>query len=108
VDVLRRQRPLLLIDNEYWSMAVRDPRLRRRYASRQAKLRKAIGQALRGRSQQLGGPDLGERAEDLATVIMGLTVGLGQERLISPAAVSDELLGETIVLIYQGLAARDG
>jgi AcrR family transcriptional regulator len=108
VEVLRTRRALLLIDHEYWAIAVRDPQLRRRYARRQARVRASIAKALTARAEHLGGPPLGARAEDLATVIMSLTVGLGQERLISPAAVPDQLLGETIALIYRGLVDRGG
>jgi hypothetical protein len=32
--------------------------------------------------------------------------GLAVERLIDPAAVPDNLLGETVALVYQGLVAR--
>jgi hypothetical protein len=71
-------------------------------------VRASIAKALTARAEHLGGPPLGARAEDLATVIMSLTVGLGQERLISPAAVPDHLLGETIALIYRGLVDRGG
>jgi AcrR family transcriptional regulator len=45
-EVLRGQRELLLLNQEYWSQAVRDPRLRARYARRQAKLRAALARAI--------------------------------------------------------------
>jgi AcrR family transcriptional regulator len=105
-EVIRRQRDLLLIDNEYWSMAVRDPKLRRRYARRQARLRKRLADAFRLRVEHLGGPSIEGRGEDIAAIIMGLTVGLGQERMISPSAIPEHLLGEAIALIYRGLVAR--
>ena len=44
----------------------------------------------------------------MATVIMGLSAGLAQERLIDPGAVPDGLLGDTIVLLYLGVVARAG
>jgi AcrR family transcriptional regulator len=52
--LLRTQRDLLLLEHEYWSQAVRDPALGRRYRQRQARLRKALGRALvtRARSGQ--------------------------------------------------------
>jgi AcrR family transcriptional regulator len=106
VEVIRRQRDLLLIDNEYWSMAVRDPKLRRRYARRQARLRNRLAEAFRLRMEHLGGPSIEGRAEEIAAIVMGLTVGLGQERMISPSAVPEHLLGEAIALIYRGLVAR--
>lgn len=108
VEALRSERALVLLTHEYWSQAVRDPKLRRRYARRQARLRSALARALIARSEHLGGPALDERAEDWATVIMSLAVGLAQERLTSPSAVPDQLFGETIALIYRGLVDRGG
>jgi AcrR family transcriptional regulator len=106
VEVIRRQRDLLLIDSEYWSMAVRDPKLRRRYARRQTRLRNRLAEAFRLRMEHLGGPSIEGRGEEIAAIIMGLTVGLGQERMISPSAVPEHLLGDAIALIYRGLVAR--
>jgi AcrR family transcriptional regulator len=106
VELLRSERELLLLDNEYWSQAVRDPRLRARYAERQAKLRSALGRALRTRMKHLGGPADAVVGERMATAIMALGTGLALEKLIDPEAVPDDLLGDVIVLIYTGLVAR--
>lgn len=108
VEALRGERALILLTHEYWSQAVRDPKLRRRLARRQARLRSALARALVARSEHLGGPPVEAWAENWATVIIALTTGLAQERLISPSAVPDHLLGETIALIYRGLADRGG
>lgn len=108
VAALRGHRELLLIESEYWGMAVRDPKVRRRYARRQARLRRELADALILRVRHLGGPAIDELAEELATIIMSLTAGLAQERMISPSAVPDHLLGESFALLYAGLAARGG
>jgi AcrR family transcriptional regulator len=105
VELLRGERELLLLYNEYWSQAVRDPRLRARYARRRAKLRGRVAQALRTRVKNLGGRAEGVPAEAMATAILSLAAGLAQERLIDPDAVPDSLLGDTIVLIYKGMVA---
>src|SRR5947209_4233852 len=47
--LLAGQRDWLLLDNEYWSQAVRDPDLRRSYAKRRRELRAALGRALTAR-----------------------------------------------------------
>jgi AcrR family transcriptional regulator len=108
VELLRTQHDLLLLEHEYWSQAVRDPGLRRRYARRQGRVRKALGRALAIRVEHLGGPPLGEaQGEVMATVVMGLAAGLARERLIDPRAVPDRALGDALVLLYKGLAARD-
>jgi AcrR family transcriptional regulator len=107
-EVLRGERELLLVNHEYWSLAVRDPKLRRRYARRQAKLRAALARAVAARMEHLGAPPLGEAAEEMATAFMSLTAGLAQERLIDPDAVPERLLGDTFALIYAGHVARAG
>ena len=106
VELLESERELLLLQHEYWSQAVRDSKLRARYASRRAKLRAALGRALSTRLEHLGAPPGALAGETMATVIMGLSAGLAQESLIDPGAVPDGLLGDTIVLLYFGVVAR--
>jgi AcrR family transcriptional regulator len=106
VELLDRQRELLLLDQEYWSLAVRQPALRTRYAARQAELRQALGEALQARVSHLGAPIENVPAQELATAFLALANGLGMERLIDPDAVPDDLLGRVIVLVYSGLVAR--
>jgi AcrR family transcriptional regulator len=106
VELLESERELLLLQHEYWSQAVRDSKLRARYASRRAKLRAALGRATSTRLEHLGAPPGAVEVETMATVIMGLSAGLAEERLIDPGAVPDGLLGETIVLLYFGVVAR--
>jgi AcrR family transcriptional regulator len=108
VELLGSERELLLLYNEYWSQAVRDPRLRERYARRRSQLRERVAQALRTRIENLGGPGESVPAEAMATVILSLAAGLAQERLIDPGAVPDSLLGDAIVVIYKGLVAPSG
>src|SRR3954471_23906747 len=56
--VLSGQRGLLLINQEYWSQAVRDPKLRTRYAKRQARLRSVLAKAIQTRMERLRAPPL--------------------------------------------------
>ena len=105
-QLLTGQREWLLLDNEYWSQAVRDPDLRRRYAKRRRELRAALGRALAARAGTLGEVQIAIEPERVATVITALSIGLSQQALVDPHAVPDDLFGETIVLIYKGLLAR--
>lgn len=107
-ELLESERELLLLQHEYWSQAVRDSKLRARYARRRAKLRAALGRALSTRLEHLGAPPDAVAGEAMATVIMALSEGLAQESLIDPRAVPDGLLGDTIVLLYLGVVARAG
>jgi AcrR family transcriptional regulator len=103
---LAEQRDAMLLEREYWSLAIRDPELRARYVERQAELRGALAGALEARARHLGTPDLPMRAEDVARVVMGIIGGLTVDELMEPESVPPELLGQTLALIYAGLVAR--
>jgi AcrR family transcriptional regulator len=108
VEVLRSERELLVLLHEYWSQAIRDPKLRARYAERQRRLRASVASALAKRAENLGAPSGAFPADRMATAILSLAAGLAQERLIDPDAVPDQLLGDIIVLLYAGIVARGG
>src|SRR3954452_15638007 len=78
--LLDGQRELLLVNQEYWSQAAREPKLRARYAKRQADLRSALAQALQARMERLGARLLEDGGQAMATAFMALTAGLAQER----------------------------
>jgi AcrR family transcriptional regulator len=103
---LSRQRDAVLLEREYWSLAIRDPELRARYAERQTELRGALAGALEARARHLGTPDLPMPAEDVARIVMSTIGGLTVDELIEPGSVRPELLGETLALVYAGLVAR--
>lgn len=100
------QREAVLLDREYWTLAIRDPELRERYAERQSELRQSLASALQARARHLGTPDLAVPAEDVARIVLSIIGGLGVDELIEPGSVRPELLGEALALIYSGLVAR--
>jgi AcrR family transcriptional regulator len=99
------QQALVLLLQEYWSLAVRDPALRDAYVKRQRALRERLAEALEARHRTTGVP-LTVPAEALATGIIALATGLAQERIADPDGVSDDLLGELLSLLYDGLVHR--
>ena len=103
---LSSQRDAMLLEREYWSLAIRDPELRARYAERQTELRGALASALGARARHLGMPDLPMPAEDVARIVMSIIGGLTVDELVKPGSVDPDLLGETLALIYAGLVAR--
>ena len=105
---LRSRRDAMLLEREYWSLAIRDPELRARYAERQKELRGALARALEARARHLGTPELSMPAEDVARIVMSIVGGLTVEDLIEPGSVRPELVGETLALVYAGLVARAG
>ena len=103
---LGEQREAMLLEREYWSLAIRDPELRARYIERQTELRDALAAALKARARHLGTPNLTTPAEDVARIVMSIIGGLAVDDLIEPGSVDPELLGEALALIYAGLVAR--
>ena len=103
---LSEERDAVLLEREYWSLAIRDPELRAHYAERQAELRGALAGALEARARHLGTPGLPMPAEDVARMVMSIIGGLSVDELVEPGSVSPELLGETLALVYAGLVAR--
>jgi AcrR family transcriptional regulator len=103
---LSTQRDAVLLEREYWSLAIRDPELRARYAERQTELRGALAAALKARARHLGTPDLTMPAEDVARIVMSIIGGLAVDELIEPGSVRPEALGEALALVYAGLVAR--
>jgi AcrR family transcriptional regulator len=103
---LTEARDALMLEREYWSLAIRDPELRARYSERQTELRNALAVALEARARHLGAPDLAMSSQDVARIVMSIIGGLAVEELIEPGSVRPELLGEALAIIYAGLVAR--
>lgn len=99
------QPDLVLLAIEHWALAMRRDTVRTDFAARQRALAEAVARTLEARHATLGVP-LTYPAERLGTAIVALCIGLAMEGLAQPDAVPDELLGDILGLIYDGLAAR--
>jgi AcrR family transcriptional regulator len=102
------QREVMLLEREYWSLAIRDPELRDRYAERQTELRQSLATAMEARARHLGTPDLHIGAEEVARIVISIIGGLTVDELVEPGSVRPELLGEALAIVYAGLVARAG
>jgi AcrR family transcriptional regulator len=103
---LNEGREALLLEREYWSLAIRDPELRARYCERQGELRDALAAGMEARARHLGTPELTMPAENVARIVMSIIGGLGFDELIEPGTVPPELLGEALAVVYAGLVFR--
>ena len=61
---------------------------------------------LESRQKELGAPDFSLPAEHAATAFLALGNGLSMIRLADPNSVPDQLFGEILSLVYEGLVAR--
>ena len=103
---LESQRDAVLLEREYWSLAIRDPELRARYAERQRELRDAMARAIDARARHLGMPALPVPAEDVARMVMSIIGGLSVDELVEPGSVGPELVADALAVLYAGLVAR--
>jgi AcrR family transcriptional regulator len=103
---LERERDAVLLEREYWSLAIRDPTLRARYAKRQRELRGAFAAALQARARHLGLTESPIPAEQVARIVMSIIGGLAVDELVEPGTVDADLLGEALAIVYAGLVAR--
>jgi len=85
----------------------RDEKLRKRWAKRQRALREDLARALVTRHETTGVP-LSVPASELATAILAMADGLAMDMVAEPDAVSPELFGTMLALLYDGLAFRAG
>ena len=99
------QAPLIMLLFEHWSAAVRDPALREAFNKRQHALQALLAHALRARHDATGVP-LSFPAERLAVAIVALANGIAMNKLVDADGTPDELPGEILDLIYDGLAYR--
>jgi AcrR family transcriptional regulator len=93
---------------EFWACAVREPRVRRRFAERVAAFRLATGQIVAIGAEASGIELEPEYVERLGTFVNALANGLALEKLVDPAAVPDELFGDLLVLVFNGFEALAG
>jgi AcrR family transcriptional regulator len=105
MELLSGDPDFVLLANEYWALAARDPKLRKRYAEGQRARRDALAHALQVRQEHRGTPDVGIPTEEAATAFLALASGLAMARLIDAEAVPEHLYGEIVGLVYQGAVA---
>ncbi len=103
--VLEDGRDVVLLFHEYSALAVRDPKIAARYAERNARLRRELAASMRSRHETAGIP-MALPAEQLATAVIALVDGLSIQRLTEPDAVPEDLFGQILSLIDDGMTLR--
>jgi AcrR family transcriptional regulator len=87
---------------EFWTYAVRQPRLRRKFAVPLGALRVTVGRLVERRAKERGF-SLAMPAEEIGLAIKALGEGIALEKLIDPDAVPDRLLGDFLTIFFRGL-----
>lgn len=95
--------PLLI---EFWSYAIREPRLRKRLGARFAALRSGSAQVVSEAAERWGfSASAAEAGEHLGLFINALGNGLALEKLVDPDAIPDSIYGEFLAIIFQAFEA---
>jgi AcrR family transcriptional regulator len=97
----------LVVSLEFLVHAWRKPHLRNGLAARHAAVRLALGRMLEEDAANAG-VELPMPAEEIATVMRELGVGLALARLADPDAVPDRLYGDFVQAFYELVVSRAG
>jgi len=87
---------------EFWTYAVRNPHVRKKFAVPLGALRVTLGRLIERRANERGFA-LAMPAEDIGLAIKALGEGIALEKLIDPDAVRDSLLGDFLTIFFRGL-----
>jgi AcrR family transcriptional regulator len=105
MQILRERPSYFPLFVELWAYAIREPGMSERLAERLAALRMSNARLVERGAGDRGFSLRPELAERLGLVIAALGNGLALEKLVDPDAVPDELYGDMLALIFEGLAA---
>jgi AcrR family transcriptional regulator len=111
MEILRERPDYFPLLIEFWSYAIREPRLRERLATRFAALRSGSAQVASEAAARWGlSADAAEAGEHLGLFINALGNGLALEKLVDPDSVPDSVYGEFLALIFRAFEAlvREG
>ena len=107
MEILRRRPEMFMLLIEYWTYAVRDPRMREQFAKRFGAFRdttaRMIATELDDARARRGKWELPEPPEDLAIGINALVYGVALQYMAAPDEMPDELLGKIVDLIFTGI-----
>jgi len=92
---LTKSKDQFLIFTEFWSYAVRSPKLRREFARRMGQMRTMISSVLAARAEQSGQPSP-LPPDTMALLFLALMRGLMLEKLADPKSVPDEEIGRLL------------
>jgi AcrR family transcriptional regulator len=96
---IEREPEMLMLLDEFWSYAVRDPQVRPKVAARFAEIRELLTRLIAEGAHEFD-LELTIPAEHLALAIDALADGIARHKLADPDGVPDELLGTVVSLLF--------
>ena len=105
VALVRDEPEWSLLLYEFWAHAVRDPRLRERFAARYQAFRAQVTEIV---EREVPHAPSGMGPAELATSVAAMAHGFAIERLLDPDTVPDDLFPAMLTFFFRGLqATRD-
>jgi AcrR family transcriptional regulator len=95
----------MIVALEFFVHSLRHPHLREALAARQAAVRLALGRILE-QATRAAGAESALPAQEVATVMRELGVGMAQAKLLDPDAFPDSLLGDFVEMFYELLLSN--
>ena len=105
-SLVERDREWCLLYKEFWSRAMRDPKLRRRFAQQYEGWRAGIAQMIEERYRELG-LEVDAPPNELASALIALFEGQVMQRLIDPKALEDGFFTRLLLRFFARLGVHD-
>lgn len=107
IDVADKDMDFAPLRAEFWLYAVRNPSVLDTFAARMREPREALEHLVGNRIEQHDGNPAGVPVANIAVVVHALFQGLVQQRRIDPASVPDELFGQALGWLFNGVSNAD-
>ncbi len=105
-SLVERDREWCLLYKEFWAQAMRDPKLRKRFAQQYEVWRAGIAQMIEERYRELG-LELDAPPHELASALIALFEGQVMQRLIDPKALDDGFFTRLLLRFFARLGVDD-
>ena len=102
--LIERDREWFLLYIEFWAYAVRNPRLRKRFAEHTQTWRAGIADLIARQTEAMD-MELPVPAEDLVSMVLALGDGFVIQKLADPGRFAEDSYGGMLLLLFGGLAA---
>jgi AcrR family transcriptional regulator len=101
-----RDRQWCVLYNEFWSTAVRDAKLRKRFAAQYELTRSVLADLIDQQSKELG-VKLDATPQELATALVALFEGFVMQKLIAPGVFPNDFFSRLVIRFFARLGAFD-
>lgn len=102
-SLVAKDRQWCVLYMEFWARAVRDPKLRRRFAQQYEAWRTGLAELIEGQSRELG-IELDAASRELSSALIALFEGHVLQRLIDPKTFDEDFFTRVLLRFFARLA----